>query len=514
MPTLNKPLKCAPIKTAIISVSDKTGLIPFAQALHAHGVTMIASGGTQTHLEAAGIPVVSVSDITQFPELLDGRLKTLHPAIHGGILARRGQDEAVLAEHGIEMIDLVVVNLYPFEKTVSKSGVSRDAAIEQIDIGGPTLLRGAAKNHAYVTPVVDTHDYDLILSLLDTEGGIPLETRQRLAQKTFAHTAAYDQAIADYLRTDNSLTDRFVLSLHRAQTLKYGENPHQEAGYYRSPTEALPWVQRQGNLLSYNNLMDADAAYRCVRSFERPSCVIVKHANPCGVASANDCATAYDNAYRCDPVSAYGGVIAFNRPITAALMTNMIGRQFIEVIIAPRFEDDALALAASKPAIRLLQLNTPITPGIEVRPALGGWLVQKMDRPFQGQVDVVTTLQPTESQMLDLRFSFIVCQYLKSNAIVYAKDQCTLGLGGGQMSRVFSAQIAALKAEEQKHPLQNCVMASDAFIPFPDTLEVAAKYGIKAVIQPGGSKRDAEVIEAANRLGLIMVMTHERHFFH
>ncbi|HEB67412.1 MAG TPA: bifunctional phosphoribosylaminoimidazolecarboxamide formyltransferase/IMP cyclohydrolase [Gammaproteobacteria bacterium] len=518
------------ITRALISVSDKTGIVDFARALHAeHGVEILSTGGTARLLSDAGIPVTEVSDYTGFPEMMDGRVKTLHPKIHGGLLGRHGIDDAVMAEHGIAPIDLVVVNLYPFEKTVADPACDLATAIENIDIGGPTMLRAAAKNHAAVTVVVAAADYERVLDEMRRhDGGVSDEVRFDLAVKTFEHTARYDGAIANYLgsiRPDGTRSDfprTFNSQFHHVQAMRYGENPHQKAAFYveAEPAEASVATahQIQGKELSYNNIADTDAALECVKQFdEAPACVIVKHANPCGVALGADLRQAYDRAYQTDPESAFGGIIAFNQPLDADTARAIVDRQFVEVIIAPAVSDEAAAVVAEKKNVRLLacgQWPAEPAPRLDFKRVNGGLLVQDADLALYDELRVVTQREPSEQEMTDLLFTWKVAKFVKSNAIVYGRDRMTIGVGAGQMSRVNSARIAAIKAEHAGLEVKGAVMASDAFFPFRDGLDQAAEAGITAVIQPGGSMRDEEVIAAADEHGIAMVFTGMRHFRH
>ena len=515
-----------PVRRALLSVSDKTGLTDLARALAARGVELISTGGTARTLAEAGIAVREVADVTGFPEIMAGRVKTLHPKIHGGLLGRRGTDEAVMAREGIAPIDLLIVNLYPFAATVAKPGVTYDEAIENIDIGGPAMLRGAAKNHADVTVVVDPGDYARLLEELEAhDGATTFAFRAALAAKAFSHTACYDSLVAGYLSRQHG-TDPFPaelgLGLSRIATLRYGENPHQRAAFYRAAWGATDSVAGarvvQGKELSFNNIADADTALECVRQFAQPACVIVKHANPCGVAVAGSLAEAYERAYRTDPTSAYGGIIAFNQPLDAATALAILGRQFVEVLVAPSMQAGCEAVLADKPNVRVL-LTGPLHPAQgerELRSVGGGVLVQDRD---VGRIDVdalpcVTTRQPTAQERRDLAFAWAVCRFVKSNAIVFARDEATVGVGAGQMSRVYSSRIGAIKAEDAGLTVRGAVVASDAFFPFRDGVDVAAGQGVTAVIQPGGSMRDAEVIAAANEHGLAMLFTGMRHFRH
>jgi phosphoribosylaminoimidazolecarboxamide formyltransferase / IMP cyclohydrolase len=517
-----------PIRRALLSVSDKTGLLDLARALAARGIELLSTGGTARTLSDAGIAVREVASVTGFPEIMDGRVKTLHPKIHGGLLGRRGTDDAVMTREGIAPIDLLVVNLYPFAATIAKPGVSYDDAIENIDVGGPAMLRGAAKNHADVTVVVDPADYaELLLALDQGKGATSFGFRARLAAKTFAHTASYDSLVADYLARQHAATaDPFPaqlgIGLTRIAKLRYGENPHQQAAFYRSPGAASDSIAAarfaQGKELSFNNIADADTALECVRQFEQPACVIVKHANPCGVAVAASPLDAYELAYRTDPTSAFGGIIAFNRPLDAAAAKQILDRQFVEVLVVPALLDGTAAVLAAKPNVRVLLTGElqQAAPERELRSVGGGVLVQDRDI---GRIDVsaltcVTARQPTDAERRDLAFAWRVCKFVKSNAIVFVRDEATVGVGAGQMSRVYSSRIGAIKAEDAGLSVRGAVMASDAFFPFRDGVEVAAAQGVTAVIQPGGSMRDAEVIAAANEAGIAMLFTGMRHFRH
>jgi phosphoribosylaminoimidazolecarboxamide formyltransferase/IMP cyclohydrolase len=519
------------ITRALISVSDKSGVTEFAQALHARGIEILSTGGTASLLADHGIPVTEVSDYTGFPEMMAGRVKTLHPKIHGGILARRGVDEAVMAANAIGPIDLVVVNLYPFEETVARADCDLPMAIENIDIGGPTLLRAAAKNYAAVTVVVDSADYESVVAELQAnDGAITDATRYALAVKTFEHTARYDGAIANYLGaiepdgTHRDFPATLNLQYHQVQTMRYGENPHQRAAFFveHAPAEASVATARQiqGKELSYNNVADTDAALECVKSFtEGPACVIVKHANPCGVALGKDSLSAYDRAFKTDPTSAFGGIIAFNRSLDEATARAIIDRQFVEVIIAPSIEAAALPVLAEKKNVRVLECGEwPDTPAqmLDFKRVNGGLLVQDRDlgRVAAADLKVVTKRAPTETEIGDLLFAWRVGKFVKSNAIVYCRDNMTIGVGAGQMSRVYSAKVAALKAADEGLEVAGSVMASDAFFPFRDGIDQAAEAGIAAVIQPGGSMRDDEVIAAADEHNIAMVFTGMRHFRH
>lgn len=517
------------IQRALLSVSDKTGVLELAQHLNRLGVELLSTGGTAKLLQEAGLPVKEVSEHTGFPEMMDGRIKTLHPKIHGGLLGRRGTDEAIMEQHDIAPIDLVVVNLYPFEATIARDDCTLPMAIENIDIGGPTMLRAAAKNHASVTVLIDPADYNSVIEQIESNGGVDDATRFDLAVKTFEHTAHYDGAIANYLgkiEADNTaeFPRTFNSQFNKAQDMRYGENPHQKAAFY---TEKQPEsgsigtaTQLQGKELSYNNIADTDAALECVKAFpEAPACVIVKHANPCGVATAEDLFTAYDLAYQTDPTSAFGGIIAFNRELDGKTAQAIIDRQFVEVIIAPSISEEAKAVVSQKANVRLLscgELPESASAGLDFKRVTGGLLVQDRDTALvtADELKVVTKKVPTEEQMQDLLFAWRVAKFVKSNAIVYASKQQTVGIGAGQMSRVVSSRIAGIKAEDAGLTVPGAVMASDAFFPFRDGLDAAAEAGIAAVIQPGGSMRDDEVIAAADEHGIAMVFTGMRHFRH
>jgi phosphoribosylaminoimidazolecarboxamide formyltransferase / IMP cyclohydrolase len=517
------------IRRALLSVSDKTGLVDFARALVARKVELLSTGGTARLLIDAGIPVTEVSAYTGFPEIMDGRVKTLHPRVHGGLLGRRGVDDAVMAQHDIPPIDLLVVNLYPFAQTVAKPDCTYADAIENIDIGGPAMVRAASKNHESVTVIVDPADYDRVQSELDDNAGATsIDTRARLAAKAFAHTAKYDTMVSQYLLSrEESPAEPFPQTLplvyEKIQDLRYGENPHQQAAFYREPGGRGTCVANakmlQGKELSFNNIADTDTAVECVRVFAEPACVIVKHANPCGVATSVSLADAYDRAYRTDPTSAFGGIIAFNRELDEATATAIVSRQFVEVIAAPSVSAGAGSVLAGKQNVRVLVIgalsNTSPTE-LEYRSVVGGLLVQSRDTALAQPetFKVVTQLKPTPTQYADLWFAWRVCKYVKSNAIVFAKEGMTIGVGAGQMSRVYSTHVAALKAKDEGLVVDGSAMASDAFFPFRDGIDAAAKYGIKAIVQPGGSKRDDEVIAAANEHGMTMVFTGMRHFRH
>ena len=517
------------IKTALLSVSDKTGVVEFARALAGRGIKMLSTGGTAKLLHDSGIAATEVSDHTGFPEMLDGRVKTLHPTIHGGILARRDLPAHVEAirQAGIETIDLVVVNLYPFTQTIARAGCTLEEAIENIDIGGPAMVRSAAKNHAHVAVVTDPADYAAILhEIQTTNGAVGAPMRFALAQKAFSHTAAYDGAISNYLTalgSDGRRADfprRLNLNFELAQTLRYGENPHQNAAFYRDLEPAtgslVRYTQLQGKELSYNNIADADAAWECVKSFTQAACVIVKHANPCGVAVAGNTLEAYRLAFATDPTSAFGGIIAFNRELDVETAQAVSG-QFVEVLIAPAVAPAARALLAKKENLRLLEV--PLAPGanrLETKRIGGGMLVQSPDdfNVAAADLKVVTRVQPTPQQLDDLLFAWRVAKFVKSNAIVFCANGQTKGVGAGQMSRVDSARIASIKAQNAGLTLAGSVVASDAFFPFRDGLDVVADAGAVAVIQPGGSLRDGEVIAAADERGIAMVFTSHRHFRH
>lgn len=511
------------IRRALLSVSDKTGLIPFARFLHEKGIILLSTGGTASALKAEGIPVTEVADYTGFPEIMDGRVKTLHPKIHGGILGRRGIDDKVMQAQGIDPIDLVIVNLYPFQETIAKPGCTREQAIENIDVGGPAMLRAAAKNHQHVVVVVDPQDYPSLMQSLQATGNISEETAAHLAAKTFAYTAQYDAAIANYLQgaTQETLPDTLQGSLIKVEDLRYGENPHQQAALYAPQGVRHGFAdmqQHQGKPLSYNNLADADAAVRCIREFhQHPACVIVKHANPCGVAEAKSIDEAYQLAYATDPTSAFGGIIAFNRPLDELTARRIVEQQFVEVIIAPSIDERALLHIANKPNVRVLSFPiNDVELGLQLHSLLGGVLVQTPDTTMveQSAMRVATTRQPTAEEWQDMLFAVRVVKHVKSNAIVYAKNGQTLGVGAGQTARVASSQIAVWKAADAGLELAGSVMASDAFFPFRDSIDAAAKAGITAIIQPGGSMRDDEVIAAANEHGMAMVFTGIRHFKH
>ncbi len=519
--------KTCQVKRALLSVSDKTGIIELGKALASANIEILSTGGTAKLLTENNVPVTEVSEHTGFPEMMDGRVKTLHPKIHGGILGRRGIDDEVMKLNGIDPIDLVVVNLYPFEATVSKDNCSLEDAIENIDIGGPTMVRASAKNHDYVTILVSADDYDRVIREIQ-QGGVTATTRFDLAVKAFEHTAHYDGAIANYLgrlQPDGSKVDfprTFNLQFDKVQEMRYGENPHQKAAFYKEhhPAEVsvASAIQIQGKELSYNNMADTDAALECVKSFEQPACVIVKHANPCGVAIADNAMEAYDLAYKTDPTSAFGGIIAFNRALEKDVAAEIIKRQFVEVIIAPQVTEDAKAVLSEKANVRVLECGQWQTqvPGLDFKRVNGGLLVQDRDLGMVSMDDlkVVSKRKPSADELRDLMFAWKVAKFVKSNAIVYVKNQMTIGVGAGQMSRVYSAKIAGIKAADENLEVKGSVMASDAFFPFRDGIDAAYEAGITAVIQPGGSMRDDEVIAAANEHGMAMVFTGMRHFRH
>ena len=520
----------AKITRALISVSDKTGVIEFSKELARYGVEILSTGGTAKLLREAGLTVKDVSEFTGFPEMLDGRVKTLHPKVHGGLLGMRSNPEhvATMKEHGIENIDMVVVNLYPFEATVAKPDCTLADAIENIDIGGPTMLRSAAKNNADVTVLVDCADYRAVLEEMAANGGaVSKETNFRLAVKVYQHTAAYDGAISNWLGARlgdgvDAYPATMTVQYKKAQEMRYGEHPHQSAAFYveREVRDACIATARQlqGKELSYNNIADTDAALECVKQFgEGAACVIVKHANPCGVAIGATALEAYERAYSTDTESAFGGIIAFNCDLDAATAQAIVDRQFVEVIIAPKVRPEAVAVVAAKKNVRLLECGmwpAAPTPRLDFKRVCGGMLVQDADLLLSGEIRVVTKRAPSAKEMEDLLFTWRVAKFVKSNAIVYGKDRMTVGVGAGQMSRVNSARIAAIKAEHAGLAVQGAVMASDAFFPFRDGIDNAAASGITAVIQPGGSMRDAEVIAAADEHGMAMVFTSMRHFRH
>ncbi len=520
------------INRALISVSDKNGLIDFARVLQQSGIEILSTGGTARALSESGLKVTEVSEVTGFPEIMDGRVKTLHPKIHGGILGRRDKDQSVMAEHGIAPIDLVVVNLYPFQQTVAKPGCALEDAIENIDIGGPAMIRASAKNYRDVVVVTDPADYSRLSAEIAAQGGTSENLRFDLSQKAFAHTADYDAAISTYLMQQrtvekegntSTVANALNLQFEKAQDLRYGENPHQSAGFYRErvavPQSIAFATQLQGKELSFNNIADADAALECVKQFDAPACVIVKHANPCGVAVASNVLEAYQLAYKTDPVSAFGGIITFNTRLDAQTAKLIVDQQFVEVIVAPEVDSAAMTVLADKPNVRVLESGKAqgkLVDGKDYRRINGGLLVQDSDSRIITEADLTTatTTAPDASQLRDLLFAWKVVKYVKSNAIVFCKDGATIGVGAGQMSRVYSAKIAAIKAKDAELEVAGTVLASDAFFPFRDTIDQAAEYGVSAIIQPGGSMRDNEVIEAANEHGIAMVFTGVRHFRH
>ncbi|MGH8130676.1 MAG: bifunctional phosphoribosylaminoimidazolecarboxamide formyltransferase/IMP cyclohydrolase [Steroidobacteraceae bacterium] len=512
-------------RRALLSVSDKTGIVELARELLQLGFELISTGGTARALADAGLPVTEVVAVTGFPEIMDGRVKTLHPKVHGALLGRAGRDDAVMREHGIRPIDLVVANLYPFAATIARPGCSYADAVENIDVGGPAMLRAAAKNHERVTVLVDPGDYQDALAEL-RGGAVAEATRRRLAAKTYAHTAQYDAMVSEWLRrqqADRSFPDKLTAGFQKKQDLRYGENPHQSAAFYAdllAPGASIATAaQLQGKVLSYNNIADADTAIQCVRQFDAMACVIIKHANPCGAALATDSLDAYLSAYESDPTSAFGGIIAFNHPVDAETAVAIIGRQFVEVIAAPRYSPDALVALATRENVRVLQtgsLDGNVPPAMELKSVAGGLLAQTRD---DGSIDAaalrqVTRRAPNAAELADLLFAWRICKYVKSNAIVFARGGRTVGIGAGQSSRVVSTRIAAMKAADAKLAVNGSVMASDAFFPFRDALDSAAELGIHAVIQPGGSLRDAEVIAAADERDIAMVFTGMRHFRH
>lgn len=535
MPADSFPGAPVTLRRALLSVSDKTGLVDLARALAAHGVELVSTGGTARALRDAGLAVRDVADLTGFPEMMDGRVKTLHPVVHGGLLGRAGVDEAVMAEHGIGAIDLLVLNLYPFEAVTARADCTLAEAVEHIDIGGPAMLRSAAKNFARVAVATDPAQYPGLIAELDASGGrLSAGTRFALAVAAFNRVAQYDAAISHYL---SAITDASAPVPVRAafpqqangtfvkvMDLRYGENPHQQAAFYRdlhpAPGALATFAQLQGKELSYNNLADSDAAWECVRQFDRPACVIVKHANPCGVAVGSGCGDAYEAAYACDPTSAFGGILAFNTPLDGATCKAILERQFVEVLIAPDYDAEALAYAKKKANVRVLRIAlpdaAPAAPALDGKRVGGGLLLQTADlrTVTREQLKVVTKRAPTDAQFADLLFAWKVAKFVKSNAIVYARDLRTVGIGAGQMSRVYSARIAGIKAQDAGLAVPGSVMASDAFFPFRDGIDAAAEAGIQAVIQPGGSLRDAEVIAAADAHGIAMVFTGIRHFRH
>lgn len=518
------------IKRALISVSDKTGVVDLARNLLRHGVSIVSTGGTARLLREEGVAVVEVSDYTGFPEMMDGRVKTLHPAIHGGLLGRRGCDDAEMAAHNVAPIDLVVVNLYPFVETVSRADCTPAMALENIDIGGPAMLRSAAKNHARVGVVVDAADYAGIIDEMEhNAGALSDATRLRLAWKAYAHTANYDANVSNYLgalTADGEMLDyplSFSVQFTKIRDLRYGENPHQSAAFYAEPAAPAGTIaaarQRQGKALSYNNVVDCDLALECALAFDTRACVIVKHATPCGVAVAGDLRQAYIKAWETDRTSAFGGVIAFNHALDAETARSIIDRQFVEAIIAPSVTPEALKVLAGKNDLRVLESGDrpAALQRLLMKRVSGGLLLQDHDGGAikdEAQLKTVTRRAPTARELDDLLFAWKVVKYVRSNAIVYARDHRTLGIGGGQTSRVYSARVAALKAQDEKLELDGAVLASDAFFPFRDGVDTAAAAGVSAIIQPGGSKRDKEVVAAADQAGMAMVFTSMRHFLH
>lgn len=529
----------APIRRALLSVSDKAGVVELGSALANASIELLSTGGTYRVLSDAGLAVTEVSAHTGSPEIMDGRVKTLHPKIHGGILGRRGVDDEVMQAQQIAPIDLVVVNLYPFRETIARPDCTDAEAIENIDIGGPAMLRAAAKNHKDVWVVVDPNDYADVVAAVEA-GGSSFSQRRRAALKAYQHTASYDSAVASYLATieidalqgtsdtedeQNALVlpETYTMSFSKKLSMRYGENPHQRAAFYVEDRPAAGTIARfeqlQGKALSYNNIADTDAALECVKVFSEPACVIVKHANPCGVACAPSPLEAYRLAFATDTTSAFGGIIAFNRPLDGTTLAAILEKQFVEVVIAPRVDTDAREVAATKKNVRLLETGDfPDAPRLirDFKRVGGGLLVQDADQTalIEGDLQVATKRSPTDQEHADLLFAWKVAWFVKSNAIVYARNQQTIGVGAGQMARVISAKIAGMKAEEEGLPVPGAVMASDAFFPFRDSIDAAAEAGIKAIIQPGGSMRDGEVIEAADEHGIAMVLTGMRHFRH
>ena len=511
---------------ALISVSDKSGIVEFAQALHHAGVEILSTGGTASLLDKEGIPVTEVSAYTGFPEMMDGRVKTLHPKVHGGILGRRGTDDEIMQQHGISAIDIVVVNLYPFQQAVADPACDLPTAIENIDIGGPTMVRSAAKNHKDVAIVVDAGDYSALIEQING-AGISYQTRFELATKAFEHTAQYDGAIANHLGriaengSKNDFARTFNVQFKHQQTMRYGENPHQKAAFYveeNAPVGIASATQVQGKALSYNNIADTDAALECIKQFDgAPACVIVKHATPCGVAVAATLLEAYTKAFATDPESAFGGIIAFNQELDAETASLIVDKQFVEVIIAPSVSSAAKRAVAAKKNVRLLECGSWADDShnnLEYKRVTGGLLLQENDLALHEELKVVSKVSPSEEQMADLLFAWKVAKFVKSNAIIYARDGMTIGVGAGQMSRINSARIAGIKAQHAELEVRGSVMASDAFFPFRDGIDNAAAAGISAVIQPGGSMRDDEVIAAADEAGMAMVFTAMRHFRH
>ncbi len=509
-------------------MSDKTGIVEFARALQKLNIELLSTGGTAKLLSENNLKVTEVSDFTGFPEMMDGRVKTLHPKIHGGILGRRDIDTEIMQEHGIAPIDLVVINLYPFAATVAKPNCALDRAIENIDIGGPAMLRAAAKNHNFVAVVVDPSDYqNIIHELASNDGGVSTALRFDLAVKTFEHTAQYDGMIANYLGkqlpgSDDHFPRTFNLQLMQKQVLRYGENPHQRGAFYVEEGALEPSVATskiiQGKELSYNNVADTDAALECVRQFARPACAIVKHANPCGVACGENILQAYELAYQTDPTSAFGGIIAFNQELDEQTTQTIIERQFVEVLIAPSVSDAAKQIASNKKNIRLLECGNwdGAIASFDYKRVVGGLLIQDRDLGVinKEDIEIVSKRVPTDNQIDDLLFAWKVVKFVKSNAIVYVRNQQTIGVGAGQMSRVYSAKIAAIKAQDENLQVKDSIMASDAFFPFRDSIDIAHEQGISAIIQPGGSMNDKEVIAAVNEYDMAMAFTGMRHFRH
>ena len=516
----------APIQRALISVSNKSGLVDFCRSLSEEfNVEIISTGGTLKVLEEAGISAIEISQFTNFPEMMDGRVKTLHPKVHGGILPRREQDQEIMKENNILAIDLVVVNLYPFKETISKTDVSLEEAIENIDIGGPSMVRSAAKNNKYVGVVVEPDDYPVILKEMKiNRGSLSQKMRSSLATKAFNHTANYDTVISAYLSsvTEEDFPNRMFAKFQKKEVMRYGENPHQKAAFYVDETQQGNGlgnaIQLQGKQLSYNNIADTDAALECVKSFEEPSCVIIKHANPCGVATDVDITEAYQKAFEADSTSAFGGIIALNRKLEEKTAQQIIDNQFVEVIIAPGVSASAQKILNTKENIRVLEMESmdKLSSGFKFLSVTDGLLIQEIDNGSISAKDlkIVSSRGPTEEEVQDCLFAWKVCKFVKSNAIVYAKNNQTIGIGAGQMSRIDSAQIAASKAKESGFKTKGCVMASDAFFPFRDGIDVAASMGISSIIQPGGSIRDDEIIEAANEANMAMIFTGMRHFRH
>ena len=512
-------------RRALLSAADKTGIVELARELQDLGFELVSTGGTARLLASSGLPVTQVAAETGFPEIMDGRVKTLHPKVHGALLGRSGLDDAIMREHGIRPIDLLVVNLYPFAATIARSDCSYADAVENIDVGGPAMLRAAAKNHERVTVLVDPADYRGVLDELRA-GAASDATRRRLATKAFAHTAQYDAMVSTWLlqqQSESAFPDLLTLGFRKKQDLRYGENPHQTAAFYTDPqangASIATAIQLQGKELSFNNIADADTALECVRQFDNPACVIVKHANPCGAALASDALAAWRRAYETDPTSAFGGIIAFNRPLDAATAAAILERQFVEVILAPVIGPEAREVLAAKPNVRALEAGNLASPPVatpELRSVTGGLLLQSRDDGMieAGALRTVTRRAPGAAELADLLFAWRICKFVKSNAIVFAREGMTIGVGAGQTSRVISTRIAAIKAADAGLAVPGSVMASDAFFPFRDGLDAAAELGVRAVIQPGGSQRDAEVIAAADERDIAMVFTGMRHFRH